>query len=93
MREVALVRAIHLRKAGHVAEEHGALDHLGQVRPGLGQDRLDVLAARGRLHRDAAAHQLAGRVAGDLARDEDEAGAGCGDGLGLWRAERRGESC
>jgi hypothetical protein len=82
VRKELFVRAIHLGKVVHAVQEHVDLDHLGDVRPGLGQNGLDVLGARRRLHRDAAVHQLAVRVGRDLARDEDEA-VGY-DGLGLW---------
>jgi hypothetical protein len=66
----------------HVVQKDIDLDNLRDVGAGLGQDRLDVLAAGGRLHGDAARHERAAWLAGDLARDEDESRGG--DGLGVW---------
>jgi hypothetical protein len=71
VRKVLPVRLIHLLEVGHVVQEHVDLDNALDGAPGLGEDRLDVLAALSGLVTDVTFNELAIGGAGDLARDVD----------------------
>ena len=68
-------------KVGHVGDENGRLDDLGEGRAGLLEDGVEVLAAQARLFGNGAVNQRALGGEGDLARAVD--GRGGLDGLRL----------
>ena len=82
MRKVLRISLIHLFEVCHVIQEHIDLDHALNGAAGLSKDRLDVLAAAGRLVADATFDELAVSAGGGLAGHEDGA-AGGDDGLRL----------
>lgn len=81
MAEPLLILGVHLRKIGHVHQEHIHFDHLPDGRPPRFQHRLEVRNAGARLSRDAAVDQVARAVGGDLPAAVEL--RWCADGLGL----------
>jgi hypothetical protein len=83
MRKPTLILLIHLGEIPHIIQEHTAPHHLLQTGPGFLENGLEIENALFGLLGDGACVEGAGCVGGDLAGDEDEAGRGDADGLGV----------
>ena len=76
------VEGVHGGEVGHVFEEDGGFDDVGEVEAGGGEDGLEVFEDAGGLGCDAAGDQRAGGgVEGDLAGGVE--GVADADGLGV----------